>query len=102
MLIGPSAVSGVGVLALFVPLNSLLSHLLSKMEKKLSSLRDKRSQLINEFIAAIRAVKLQVWESKAEQDIMNARNTEMRMKFRMGLFRAFLEVSIWLSDDGHC
>ncbi|KAJ2820851.1 hypothetical protein GGI24_004367, partial [Coemansia furcata] len=64
LLLGVSALVGLSISVLYIPLSKVLFKYLTKVEDKLTSLSDERIALITELLQGIKAVKLFGWESQ--------------------------------------
>ncbi len=61
--IGISCLSGIIVLIFYIPIQAFMGHLFSKLRNKTALLTDERIRIMNEIIAAIRVIKMYVWET---------------------------------------
>ncbi|XP_045158220.2 ATP-binding cassette sub-family C member 4-like [Mercenaria mercenaria] len=75
--IGPPAIAGFLVIFLMAPLLHLIGKLISKYRKTSSEYRDKRIHLVNEFIKAIRVIKLYCWEKPLGDLLRKERRLEV-------------------------
>ncbi|KAJ2491335.1 hypothetical protein IWW37_002417 [Coemansia sp. RSA 2050] len=64
LLLGVSALVGLSIVSLFIPLSRALFKYLAKVEGKLTSFSDERVTAITELLQGIKAVKLFGWESR--------------------------------------
>jgi ABC-type multidrug transport system fused ATPase/permease subunit len=75
--IGVSALVGLFLMLLLLPLQIKLASKLTKLRRALLLKSDKRISVINNLILGIRAIKLLTWEKFILQDINKKRLTEM-------------------------
>ncbi|CAL5976192.1 Xenobiotic-transporting_ATPase / Multidrug resistance-associated protein [Hexamita inflata] len=77
--ISPIALLGTGGLLIFVPMIIISGKIMSKSFKRLATLKDSRSQKIQEILNGIKVIKLFNLEQFQEKRIENARNEELKL-----------------------
>ncbi|KAJ2876876.1 hypothetical protein GGH93_000367 [Coemansia aciculifera] len=92
MLLGVSALVGLSLSVLYVPLSKMLFKYLTKVEEKLTSLSDERVTVITELLQGIKAVKLFGWESRFLEMVDERR--ERQLKYMWKLLLAWVRVNI--------
>ncbi|KAJ2786338.1 Transporter of the ATP-binding cassette (ABC) [Coemansia interrupta] len=91
-LLGPSALVGLTIYALFVPFSRLLFRRFSKVKNKLASLSDERVTVITELLQGIKAVKLFGWESRFLERVDKSR--EIQLAYMWKMMMAWVRVEI--------
>ncbi|KAI8918708.1 hypothetical protein BC831DRAFT_482842 [Entophlyctis helioformis] len=76
-LLGWSALAGVAVMVIVIPLVSLVSKLQYKMSDRYLSKMDKRVTVVNEMLQGIRIVKFFGWEQEFSNKVNKAREGEL-------------------------
>ncbi|KAJ2383257.1 hypothetical protein GGI05_005374, partial [Coemansia sp. RSA 2603] len=82
-LLGVSALVGLSISVLFVPLSKMLFRYLTKIETKLNSLSDERVTVITELLQGIKAVKLFGWESRFLERVDERREKQLTYMWKM-------------------
>ncbi|KAI8989077.1 multidrug resistance-associated ABC transporter [Trametes punicea] len=77
-LLGWSAFSGFFVLLLSWPLNNFVARRSVRIQKGVSTARDKRMGVLNELISAVKFIKFFAWEDRWIQRVLDAREVEMQ------------------------
>ncbi|KAI0357687.1 multidrug resistance-associated ABC transporter [Trametes cingulata] len=77
-LLGSAAFIGFLLLPLTWPLNDLAGKSAIRIQRGLSSARDKRMGVLSEVIAAIKLVKFFAWEDRWIQRVLHARHAELQ------------------------
>ncbi|KAG0326667.1 hypothetical protein BG000_001289, partial [Podila horticola] len=62
--LGPSAFTGLGVVLMIIPIQTLIAKTLNKAKDKKLEAMDNRVRLMNEILSSIKIVKLYAWELK--------------------------------------
>ncbi|KAJ1720913.1 hypothetical protein LPJ53_004512, partial [Coemansia erecta] len=83
VLLGVSALVGLSVSILFVPLSKILFRYLAKIETKLNALSDERVTVITELLQGIKAVKLFGWESRFLERVDERREKQLTYMWKM-------------------
>ncbi|TBU25699.1 multidrug resistance-associated ABC transporter [Dichomitus squalens] len=77
-LLGWSAFAGFLVLLLTWPLNNFMARRAVRIQKGVSTARDKRMGVLNELISAVKFIKFFAWEDQWIKRVMEAREGEMQ------------------------
>ncbi|KAI0639291.1 multidrug resistance-associated ABC transporter [Trametes polyzona] len=77
-LLGISAFTGFFVLLLSWPLNNFVAKRSVRIQKGVSTARDKRMGVLNELIGAVKFIKFFAWEERWIQRVLDAREVEMQ------------------------
>ncbi|KAJ2808889.1 hypothetical protein H4S07_003308, partial [Coemansia furcata] len=92
LLLGVSALVGLSMSVLYIPLSKMLFKYLTKVEEKLTSLSDERVTVITELLQGIKAVKLFGWESRFLEMVDERR--ERQLKYMWKLLLAWARVTV--------
>ncbi|KAJ2769478.1 hypothetical protein GGI18_005391, partial [Coemansia linderi] len=92
VLLGVSALVGLSLSVLYIPLSKVLFKHLAKVEEKLTSLSDERVTVITELLQGIKAVKLFGWESRFLEMVDEKRKHQLKYQWRLLL--AWVHVNI--------
>lgn len=76
--LGPSTLIGIAVLIGFVPIIERVSARMLKARSKRVKFTDQRIEIISNMLQGMKVAKLNNYESKYEQRVIEARNTELR------------------------
>ncbi|KAI0657587.1 multidrug resistance-associated ABC transporter [Cubamyces menziesii] len=76
-LLGWAAFTGFLVIILSWPLNNFVARRSVRIQKGISTVRDKRMGVLNELIGAVKFIKFFAWEDRWIQRVMEARKVEM-------------------------
>ncbi|KAJ1665762.1 hypothetical protein IW140_003278 [Coemansia sp. RSA 1813] len=82
-LMGVSALFGVSVAGLYVPLTRVMYKYLTKLELSASALNDDRVSAVSEVVHGIKAVKLFGWESRFSDSVDQKRERQLAMQWRV-------------------
>ncbi|XP_055876896.1 multidrug resistance-associated protein 1-like isoform X2 [Biomphalaria glabrata] len=77
--LGPSALAGVGVMVLLIPLNAVIANKSRQYQVAQMSLKDARIKLMNEILNGIKVLKLYAWEGSFEEKVLDIRNKELKV-----------------------
>ncbi|EJU05282.1 hypothetical protein DACRYDRAFT_74445 [Dacryopinax primogenitus] len=94
-LMGWSMLSGVAIIIVFIPLNTLVARYQKKLQQRQMANKDARTRLMSEILANIRSIKLYAWEyafGRRLRDIREER--EVRMLMKIGIVNA-ASVLLW-------
>ena len=80
--IGPSAIVGLVVMAVSVPLKKWLAKKLEQLRQQVIVVTDRRVRLINDVLQGIQIIKLYAWEKSFLSQILNVRAEEMQWMTR--------------------
>ncbi|GFR59427.1 canalicular multispecific organic anion transporter 2 [Elysia marginata] len=90
--IGVSALAGLAVLLLTVPLNSYLAGRQQKLQLLNLELKDSRLRLTNEALAGMKVLKLYAWEPAFQQKISDIREAETKVLLSIAHLNAMISV----------
>ncbi|KAF8943963.1 hypothetical protein BGZ47_004806 [Haplosporangium gracile] len=88
-ILGWSALAGVFTMACFIPFNLYLTNKVEKIQDDLMKATDKRAELMNELLQAIRIIKFFSWERNFYRKVDEARERELarfRLRFTWWIF----------------
>ncbi|KAH8395710.1 hypothetical protein KR222_010260, partial [Zaprionus bogoriensis] len=88
--IGISALYGVTILVLYLPLQTYLSRLTSKLRLRTALRTDRRVRMMNEIIAGIQVIKMYAWEQPFEKMVASTRVSEMSVIRKVNYIRGVL------------
>jgi ABC-type multidrug transport system fused ATPase/permease subunit len=77
-ILGPSALAGVGVMILVLPLTYWVQRKTGEYQDTMMKHKDSRVKLLNEALQAIRVIKFFAWEEKFTERIEALRSDEVR------------------------
>jgi ABC-type multidrug transport system fused ATPase/permease subunit len=86
--LGPSALIGLSVLLLFLPLQNFVQKVMGKMRMRSNAVGDQRLKITSESLAGIRVIKSYAWESSFEKLITGLRVKELQSQRLYLLFRS--------------
>ncbi|KAK6293002.1 hypothetical protein J4Q44_G00365030 [Coregonus suidteri] len=87
--LGPSALAGLAVLILLVPLTSAVQRRARLLQRSQERLRGEREQLLQEMLNGIKTVKLLVLEAWFQRRVGIAREKELETRRILGFLTAF-------------
>ncbi|KZO97808.1 hypothetical protein CALVIDRAFT_513006 [Calocera viscosa TUFC12733] len=88
-LMGWSMLFGVGIIAVFIPLNTLVARYQKKLQQQQMRNKDSRTRLMSEILANIRSIKLYAWEYAFGRRLRGIReDREIRMLRKIGIVNA--------------
>ncbi|EEB06300.1 metal resistance protein YCF1 [Schizosaccharomyces japonicus yFS275] len=102
-LLGYSALSGVVIMLLLIPMNAVIASYAKKLQAKQMKNKDARSRMMTEIINNIKSIKLYSWEKTFYDKLINLRNNkELRMLRKIflvncGSFFLWLAAPIFVS-----
>ncbi|KAK6202985.1 P-loop containing nucleoside triphosphate hydrolase protein [Scheffersomyces amazonensis] len=73
-LLGKSVISGIVIMFLLVPFNSIIVRYSRKLNKHQMKLKDNRSRIVNEILSSIKSIKLYAWEKPMLAKLSASRN----------------------------
>ncbi|GJJ76107.1 hypothetical protein EMPS_08466 [Entomortierella parvispora] len=88
-ILGWSALAGVVTMACFIPFNLYLTNIVEEIQDDLMKATDKRAELMNELLQAIRIIKFFSWERNFYGKVDKARElelTKLRLRFTWWIF----------------
>ncbi|KDO18969.1 hypothetical protein SPRG_14806 [Saprolegnia parasitica CBS 223.65] len=75
--LGVAFLAGLGVILLVIPITTLLSKIMRRLQSSLLSVKDTRGKLCYEVLAGIKVLKLQAWELSFADRILSYRDAEL-------------------------
>ncbi|KAK6462759.1 P-loop containing nucleoside triphosphate hydrolase protein [Scheffersomyces coipomensis] len=75
-LLGKATLSGIAVMFLLVPLNTIIVKRYRVLNKKQMKLKDARSRIVNEILTSIKSIKLYAWEKPMLSKLRDSRNNK--------------------------
>ncbi|KAK8801165.1 hypothetical protein WA158_001935 [Blastocystis sp. Blastoise] len=93
-IMGLSAITGVILILLMIPLSKWLSKHLALVQNDLMKAKDKRLQLTGEVVGGIKVIKLQAWERAFLERLTGLRGVEMTVLRRYAIWNTFNQC-IW-------
>ena len=92
--IGAAVFAGLFVMAVIIPLDTVVSRNIKKVQKSHMTNKDQRMKLLDELVSTIKIVKLYAWEKAYEQRLVNTRSMEMST-LRSIFTRIAAQVVLW-------
>ncbi|VDN01856.1 unnamed protein product [Thelazia callipaeda] len=89
--IGASAICGLVIMLLFLPLNIITSIIIRKFQAEQMRLKDERVKMCNEVLNGIKVVKLYAWEPPMENVIQQIRRKELKLVRKTNMIRAIAD-----------
>lgn len=89
--LGYSAIPGVIIMVIFVPMNILSSMVVRKWQIEQMKLKDERTKMVNEVLNGIKVVKLYAWEVPMEAYIEDIRTKELALIKKSAMVRNILD-----------
>ncbi|CAG7825609.1 unnamed protein product, partial [Allacma fusca] len=93
-LLGPSALAGLALMILLVPVTALVANLREKMQTEQMEAKDERVNLINEVLSGIKVLKFYAWEPSFEEEIKKIRQKEINIFKKQAYVDCFGEF-VW-------
>ncbi|KNE58349.1 hypothetical protein AMAG_03933 [Allomyces macrogynus ATCC 38327] len=88
--IGWAALAGIGLLVLFVPMQSRAMRAISAFRRKSQRITDRRVKLVNELLQGMKVVKLLAWERPFLAKIEEERHHELALVTRVLVLKSVL------------
>lgn len=89
--LGYSALPGVVIMVIFVPMNIISSMIVRKWQIEQMKLKDERTKMVNEVLNGIKVVKLYAWEVPMEAYIDEIRTKELALIKKSAMVRNILD-----------
>uniref|UniRef100_A0A915LHH6 Multidrug resistance-associated protein 1 n=1 Tax=Meloidogyne javanica TaxID=6303 RepID=A0A915LHH6_MELJA len=90
--IGASVLSGVAVMLLLLPVNSLITMQTKKYQMRQMTVKDERTKMVNEVLNGIKVIKLYAWEPPMEKVITKLRNKELSLIRKSAFLRTLSDM----------
>jgi ABC-type multidrug transport system fused ATPase/permease subunit len=88
-LVGWQAFTGVAVMIISLPINTMIARYNKTLQGKLMKTKDTRTRAMNEILNNIKSIKLYGWEKAFAEKVLDARNNqELRMLRKIGLVQS--------------
>ncbi|KAJ3389560.1 Multidrug resistance-associated protein 1 [Lobulomyces angularis] len=88
--IGASALVGVGLLLVLLPLQGYLFKLYENIREAIAPITDRRVKTMQEIVSGIRVIKFYSWETSFLKKVTDIRNLELSQIYRKNILSAFL------------
>nr|XP_045598586.1 ATP-binding cassette sub-family C member 3-like isoform X1 [Procambarus clarkii] len=95
-ILGPAALSGLAVLILLIPINSVIANNIITLQSSQMKFKDKRIKMLNEIINGIKVLKLYAWENSFNNQVEDVRKAEIKVLKKSAYLQSFV-VFIWLT-----
>ncbi|VDM45482.1 unnamed protein product [Toxocara canis] len=89
--LGVSAICGVVVMLLFLPLNIISSITVKRWQMEQMKLKDERAKMCNEVLNGIKVIKLYAWEPPMEETIERIRARELALVRKAAFVRSAID-----------
>ncbi|KAK8736319.1 hypothetical protein OTU49_004939, partial [Cherax quadricarinatus] len=96
--LGPSCLAGIMLLILFVPLQSWMGKVFSKLRLATAHRTDERVRIMSEVVNAMRVIKLYTWEKPFTALIEKARKSEIDVIMKTNYYRA-VNMSLFFTSS---
>jgi ABC-type multidrug transport system fused ATPase/permease subunit len=77
-ILGYSSIAGIGMMALLLPINMVISSMFSKIQKQILAATDGRIHTTNEVLSNIRIIKYFAWEQRFMSLVNEKRSVELK------------------------
>ncbi|KAI5824338.1 P-loop containing nucleoside triphosphate hydrolase protein [Schizophyllum commune Tattone D] len=94
-ILGWSALVGLGVIILSLPLPSISARLIQKLDQERLKRVDARVQIITEVLSVVRMIKLFGWERKMKDKISQQRREELKYLLRRRIVEKTSEIVVY-------
>lgn len=98
-LIGWPCLLGISTVAVFQGIIALLTRLLLRYERKRRTVTDQKLKKTTQFVGAIRHLRWYGWQDSWLEQIMQARQQELRLMVVTSLLRTLINLSSYLASD---
>uniref|UniRef100_A0A452TNJ2 ATP-binding cassette sub-family C member 12 n=1 Tax=Ursus maritimus TaxID=29073 RepID=A0A452TNJ2_URSMA len=87
-ILGPTALVGISVYAIFIPIQMFMAKLNSAFRRSAISVTDKRVQTMNEFLTCVKLIKMCAWEKSFTKTIQDTRKRERKLLEKAGFVQS--------------
>ncbi|XP_040353873.1 ATP-binding cassette sub-family C member 12 isoform X3 [Herpailurus yagouaroundi] len=87
-ILGPTALIGISVYIIFIPIQMFMAKLNSAFRRSAISVTDKRVQTMNEFLTCIKLIKMYAWEKSFTNTIQDIRKRERKLLQKAGFVQS--------------
>ena len=95
-ILGPSALAGLAVMVLMIPLNGIVATKMKKYQISQMKDKDRRCKLMDEILNGIKVLKLYAWEKSFQQKVLDIRQSELSALIKAAYMNAFTSF-LWTS-----
>ncbi|XP_008589255.1 PREDICTED: canalicular multispecific organic anion transporter 1-like, partial [Galeopterus variegatus] len=95
--LGPSVLSGVGVMVLFIPVNGILAAKNKAIQVRNMKNKDKRLKIMNEILSGIKILKYFAWEPSFKDQVHNLRKKELKNLLTFSVMQAIMTFLLYLT-----
>ena len=95
-ILGPSALAGLAVMVLMIPLNGIVATKMKKYQISQMKDKDRRCKLMDEILNGIKVLKLYAWEKSFQQKVLDIRKSELSALIKAAYMNAFTSF-LWTS-----
>ncbi|TID16010.1 hypothetical protein E6O75_ATG09068 [Venturia nashicola] len=93
-ILGYSSIAGIGMMALLLPINMIISNQFSKIQKQILAATDGRINTTNEVLSNIRIIKFFAWEQRFMNSVNEKRAVELKYLRRRYIVWA-IAATVW-------
>ena len=93
-ILGPSVLAGLGTMIVLIPINGFSAAITRKLQMKMMKQKDVRVKKMNELLSGMKILKLYAWEPSFMQEVVDIRNTELKILLNIGYLSAAISF-IW-------
>ena len=93
-ILGPSCLAGFAVMALMIPLNTVVGKKLKKYQFDQMLNKDKRTKLMDEILNGMKVLKLYAWEASFEKQVVGIREKEIDALKKAAILQSFISF-LW-------
>ncbi|XP_034495248.1 multidrug resistance-associated protein 9 [Ailuropoda melanoleuca] len=87
-ILGPTALVGISVYIIFIPIQMFMAKLNSAFRRSAISVTDKRVQTMNEFLTCVKLIKMYAWEKSFTNTIQDIRKRERKLLEKAGFVQS--------------
>ncbi|XP_008589254.1 PREDICTED: canalicular multispecific organic anion transporter 1-like, partial [Galeopterus variegatus] len=95
--LGPSVLSGVGVMVLIIPVNGILAAKNKAIQAINMKNKDKRLKIMNEILSGIKILKYFAWEPSFKDQVHNLRKKELKNLLTFSVMQAIMTFLLYLT-----
>ena len=93
-LLGVAVLVGLSVMIICWPLNTIFAHQTVRIKRRQLAARDRRVDILNELLAAIKLVKFQAWEGQWAKRVLDSRAVELVILIQFRCLKILMEL-LW-------
>ncbi|XP_062958179.1 ATP-binding cassette sub-family C member 2-like [Cynocephalus volans] len=95
--LGPSVLSGVGVMVLLIPVNGILAAKNKAIQVRNMKNKDKRLKIMNEILSGIKILKYFTWEPSFKDQVHNLRKKELKNLLTFSMMQAIIVFILYFT-----